>query len=726
MTPRSIAIRRAKTCLAIAATCLACGALAQAPQGLPEGQSPNDVRLQPLKDLDGYFPFDPPATAAAWRTRSERLRLQLLVSLGLWPMPTRTPLNAVIHGRIERPDYTVEKLYFETIPGFYLTGNLYRPAGRSGRQPVVLCPHGHWTNGRFMDAGEEEVKKELASGGEQFAEGGRSPLQARCVGLARMGCVVFHYDMLGYADSQQISMAIAHGFAKQRPEMTATANWGLFSPQAESHCQSVMGLQTWNSIRALDFVLGLPDVDPHRVGVTGASGGGTQTFLLGAVDDRPDVVFPAVMVSTAMQGGCTCENACGLRVGTGNVEFAALFAPKPQGLTTANDWTKEMATKGFPQLRALYELVGAGDRVWLHRGEQFGHNYNWPSRVAMYGWFNRHFRLGQPEPVVERDYRRLTRAELSVWDEQHPQPPGGPDFERKLLRWLTEDAAQQLAEARKSPRRFAEVYGRGIEAVIGRTLADNVRVELSPARTSEQGGTRVTAGLVRNVTFGEELPVVVLEPTSPSGKTVLWLTSEGKAGLFTGSEIRPEIRQLLEGGARVVGADLLFQGESLQDASGLGRQRKVKNPREAAAYTYGYNHSLFAQRAHDVLTLVRYYGELDRSTKRLCVAGARGAGPWVAAARAVAGKAIHAAAVDTGGFRFLNVMDIYSPDFLPGGAKYGDLPGMLAVAAPGRLWVTGEQSNDLAFVGEQYRGAANRRFVVSPAATGATAWLLDQ
>src|ERR1051325_10436318 len=112
-----------------------------------------------------------------------------------------------------------------------------------------------------------------------------------------------------------------------------------------------MGLQTWNSIRALDFVTSLPDVDASRIGVTGASGGGTQTFILCAVDPRPAVEFPAVMVSTAMQGGCTCENASLLRIHTGNIEFAALFAPKPQGMTCANDWTKEMSTKGFPELK---------------------------------------------------------------------------------------------------------------------------------------------------------------------------------------------------------------------------------------------------------------------------------------------------------------------------------------------------------------------------------------
>ena len=168
-----------------------------------------------------------------------------------------------------------------------------------------------------------------------------------------MGCVVFHYDMIGYADSTQISFDLAHRFAVQRPHMNRPSGWGLFSPQAESHLQSVMGLQTYNSLRAVDFLQSLPDVDAERLAVTGASGGGTQSFILAAIDPRIKVSVPAVMVSTAMQGGCTCENACGLRVGTGNVEFAALVAPRPQALTAANDWTLEMKTKGFPQLQQL-------------------------------------------------------------------------------------------------------------------------------------------------------------------------------------------------------------------------------------------------------------------------------------------------------------------------------------------------------------------------------------
>ncbi|MCG8585245.1 MAG: acetylxylan esterase, partial [Pirellulales bacterium] len=319
---------------------------AASPRVLPEGKRPEDWRLGPLKDLNGYFPFKPAKTKEAWNIRADKLRRQAKVALGIWPEPTRTPLNAKIHGKINRDDYTIERAYFESVPGLYVTGNLYRPRDSKGKRPAVLCPHGHWAYGRFHDAGDAVVKRLIDDGAERFTEGGRSPLQARCVTLARLGCVVFHYDMIGYNDSQQISHNLAHRFAKQRPEANDASSWGFYSPHAESHLQSVMGLQIWNGIRALDFLESLPDVDPKRLAATGASGGGTQTMMLGAIDPRLAAIVPAVMVSTAMQGGCTCENCSLLRIGTGNVEFAALFAPKPQLLIAADDWTREMKTKG--------------------------------------------------------------------------------------------------------------------------------------------------------------------------------------------------------------------------------------------------------------------------------------------------------------------------------------------------------------------------------------------
>ena len=188
----------------------------------------------------------------------------MLVALGLFPLPEKTPLKAVIHGRIDCGDYSVEKVFFESMPGFYVTGSLYRPAKHEGKAPAVLCPHGHWSNGRFYQLSEGGVAEQIRTGAEALPGNGGSPLQSRCATLARMGCVVFFYDMLGNADSIQLTQELVHGFKKQRPEMISDSQWGFFSPQAEGHVQSIMGLQTWDSIRALDFIESLPDVDPAR------------------------------------------------------------------------------------------------------------------------------------------------------------------------------------------------------------------------------------------------------------------------------------------------------------------------------------------------------------------------------------------------------------------------------------------------------------------------------
>jgi dienelactone hydrolase len=671
---------------------------------------PADVRLQPLKDLNGYFPFTPPKSRAEWAARAEDVRHQILVAEGLWPMPTKTPLRAVIHGRIERPEYTVEKVFFQSVPGFFVTGNLYRPREVRGRVPGVLFAHGHWKDARLSEETEPRLLQEIATGQERFEQGGRSRFQSMCVQLARMGCVVWQWDMLGDSDALQLSHQLVHRFAKQRPEMNTTQNWGLFSPQAEAHLQSIMGLQTWNAVRSLDFVLSLPEVDPARVAITGASGGGTQTMILAAIDPRVTLSFPAVMVSTAMQGGCTCENASLLRVDTGNIEFAALFAPRPQGMTTANDWTKEMSTKGFPELKQLYTVLGAPGNVMLNRGEHFPHNYNAVSRSAFYTWLNRHFKLHAREPVIERDYEPLSREQLTVWDTEHPAPKfDDPDFERELLDWFTDDAEEQLTASARSSEGLREDVGGGVEVLIGRTLADAGDVEWLLEEKFDRGNHVAMTGRLRNKTHGEELPVAWLYPKKWNGRVVVWLDDSGKSAIFNSDgSARDLLLPLVNGGVTVLGADLLFQGDFVRGSGPQNQARVVANPREFAGYTFGYNHALFAQRTHDVFTLVQFLRTASVGThphpSSIAVAGFGGTGPIVAAARALAGEAIDRAVIDTGGFRFGRLLDYRDPLFLPGGAKYLDLPGMLALGAPYPVWLAGE-GREPALVSATYRAA---------------------
>ena len=661
---------------------------------LPAGTLPHDKRLGPLKTLDGYFPFTPCDKPAVWAVRAERLRRQLLVANGLWPMPTKTPANAAIYGAVDREQYTVEKVVLQSFPGHYVTGSLYRPKGHSGRLPGVLCPHGHWANGRFHDHGVKEVEKQIADGGEKYEVGGRHPLQARCVQLARMGCVVFHYDMVGYADSQQLPHRPGVREAMNTPE-----NWGYFSPQAEARLQNFMGLQTYNSIRVLDWFSELPDVDPRRIGVTGASGGGTQTFILCAIDPRPAVAFPAVMVSTAMQGGCTCENACYLRVGTGNVEIAALIAPRPLGMTAADDWTKEIATKGLPELQQHYKMLGVPDLVMAKPLLQFGHNYNYPSRAVMYEWFNKHLKLGLKEPIVEEDFRPLSKAEMSVWDAQHPKPAGGEDYERSLLKWITDDSEKQLAAIAPkddaSLAAYRRVVGGAVDVMIGRGLPDGAAIEISKPEESAAG--RLDAlevpralrgrgrGSARRAVAAEDLEQAGRRVDRQAGQAVALrgrrLAQAGRAEAAEGGRGRRGRRSVRPG--RVYGRR---QAAGQGPPEGQGRGQGLSTSATPTATTIRSSRSAYTTSSRSWPCC----GTATARPRRSSLVGLGGAGHWVAAACAQAGSAVDRAAVDTAGFRFAKLTATDDPDFLPGGAKYGDLPGILALSAPMPLWLAGE------------------------------------
>lgn len=707
---------------------------ADTPRVLPDGKLPDDARLGALKDLNGYFPFTVSPSPEAWKERAERVRRQLLVATGLWPMPTKTPLNGKVYGRVDRDGYTVEKVALESYPGFFVTGNLYRPKGKTGRLPGVLSPHGHFPTGRFYETPLKEVRQQFVEGAERFDVGGRYPHQARCVTLARMGCVTFTWDMVGYADSQQISEDVAHHYMKRRPEMETPTDWGFFSPQAELQLETIMGLQTYNSLRVLDWFSSLPDVDPARIGVTGESGGGTQTMLIGALDSRPAVLFPAVMVSTAMQGGCTCENCDYLRVGTGNIEFAAMAAPRPLGMTAADDWTKEIATKGLPELERHYAMLGVPKNVTAKVLTQFPHNYNYVSRAVMYRFMNDHLKLGLENPIVEEDFKPLSIPEMTVWDADHPRPPSGPGFERSLLRSITQDSARQMTALtptdEKSLAEFRRVVGGAFDAMIGSRLPAADAVEINRLTTTELSECKLTMALIRNRADHAELPALILEPKKWNRQVVIWTGGAGKAALFEGGDLRSSVKRLVDAGAMVVGVDLLYQGEFLHDGKPLEKVRRVANSRDYAGFTYGYNRPLFAERVHDLLTVIAAVrSSLDTAEKVLLV-GTGGAGPIAAAARARAGEAIDRLAIDTGGFHFADITSIDDPDFLPGGAKYGDVEALLALAAPHELWITGESPNRLSLAQAAYRAAGDeKRLTIDSgssdgAETRAIDWLL--
>jgi dienelactone hydrolase len=625
-----------------------------------------DSRLGPAKNYNGYFPWTPPKSKEEWAKRRQEVREQVLVATGLWPMPEKTPLKPVVHGKIERDGYTIEKVFFASYPGHYVTGSLFRPAGTPDKKkvkyPGVLCPHGHWANGRFFDAGEQAAKAQIKQGAEKTIEGARYPLQARCAQLARMGCVVFHYDMVGYADSKQIGHRA-----------------GFTDPEAELRLQSFMGLQTYNSIRALDFLASLPDVDPARIGVTGASGGGTQTFILCAVDDRPAVAFPAVMVSTAMQGGCICENCSYLRIGTGNIELAAIFAPKPLGMSGADDWTKEIETKGLPELQALYRLVGAPDNVMAKAYLQFGHNYNQVSRELMYNFFNRHLKLNQKEPVVENSFVPVPPKELSVFDDQHPVPQDAVDA-KGLRQYMSVESDKQLARLMpnddKSLAECRRVLGTALRVMITDKMPTPADVEVHQRVVSVTG--RVQEKLILGRKGQKEaIPATLLAGLNFNGTVTVWIHPEGWGSLWERGKLVPAAQAILDKKGAILAPDVFLTGSFKGD--------KTATDKGYAGYTFGYNRPLLANRIHDILTAVAY-AQSVKGAKKIHLVGFGEAGPWVALARGLCGNTVARTAADLDQFRFENILSMNDDMMLPGALKYGGMPALSALAAPNEIY----------------------------------------
>lgn len=299
---------------------------------------------------------------AGWEQRAGSLRTHILHGAGLDPLPPRCNLAPVYRNRREHDGYTAENVAIQVLPGYYLRGALYRPAKPAANMPGILSAHGHF---RGPD-------KSTAEGSGRFG-----PVQQiRAAMLARMGAVVFSYEMLGYAES-----------GRDLP----------FEKFSHGH-PDVLSYNLWSGIRALDFLLSLEGVDPKRIGMTGASGGGTQTFLLTAVDDRIKASAPVVMVSSHFFGGCNCESGKPIHKSahheTNNAEIAALAAPRPQLVVSVGaDWTHAVPEIEYPFLQSVYGVYDATDRVEnVHLADE-QHDYGPSKRAAMYWFFVRHFQL---------------------------------------------------------------------------------------------------------------------------------------------------------------------------------------------------------------------------------------------------------------------------------------------------------------------------------------------
>jgi dienelactone hydrolase len=599
----------------------------------------SDQRGSKPKTLNTLRDFPKIGSKSEWQTRAKEIREQILVSCGLWPMPEKAPLKAEIFGKITRDGYTIEKVALQTYPGFYLAGNLYRPLGKgNGPFPAILNPHGHWKNGRMAD--EES-----------------GSIAARCISFARQGMIAFSYDMVGYNDTAQVK----HNFASNPTNLL----WNI----------TLMGLQTWNSIRALDFLSSLSDADKSRLACTGESGGGTQTFMLGAIEDRLTVQAPIVMVSHSMQGGCLCENAPGLRVEYSNMEIAAVPAPRPQILVAATgDWTKDTPTVEGPAIESIYRLFNATDR-FRHVRFDFGHNYNQTSREAVYEWFGKWLpKRSEASPIKEAAYTKEPDQDLRVWPDG--KLPGDALNEEALIRSLIGRYQSQWQALKPKDQRSLEEFKKTILPAWRHTLQVDIPEKGMVVQTSEPqktSGYTFTKMLLGRAGRGDRIPVLMINPQQDSHRLLVVLAHPKGKSAYVDSAEKPIglAKKLLDRGQSIILVDTFLTGESANP--------EVEKARKHFSDHFStYNRTDLQERVQDLIT-VSVFAQNHSKGRNVVLCGMGRAGLWsLLAAPAVDAVVADCDSLETASDNAWLEQDL----FVPGIRKIGGFEGVTALAAP--------------------------------------------
>jgi cephalosporin-C deacetylase-like acetyl esterase len=636
---------------------------AHADEKLPYPDSIPDTDLRAAHvpyTLDTHRPFPEYKTLAEWKKRKQWIRDHVLVSCGLYPLPEKTPLQAKIFDRVERDGYSIEKVYFQTYPGFYLAGNLYRPLVKGKRHPGILVAHGHWANGRMADQVEGSIS-------------------ARAITFARQGYVAFTYDMVGYNDTKQVD----HRFANTPTHWL----WGV----------SNMGLQTWNSIRALDFLVSLPDVDKKRLAITGESGGGTQTMMLGAIEDRLTATAPCVMVSHTMQGGCVCENAPNLRQDFFNVELAATVAPKPQIIVGASgDWTTTTMTMEGPSLAKIYQLYGKPEQE-RHVLFNYGHNINKDSREAVYAFFgNKLLGISDEAKLKEPSYKMEPVAALRVFPDSTPMPADAKNA-KQMTEWLIAQGKARrehlFPKDSASLARFQKTYRTVWEHTLCVEIPkpSNIKSDAESAKATPGGATIIDNLVIGRKRGGDRIPLTLVSENNADKKQEVHLIvrSGGRQSLTTA-----EIAEATQKGYALALLDPFLMGEQA-DKKLLAQRR-----RPFLEFFSTYNRTNMQERVQDVLTTIAFLRTLP-NIGRVVLHGQGEGGLIAMLAAPVADEVI----ADVARLDLLSdTVLLEEENYVPGLRQMGDVETALLLSAPKpiTLYNVGERFPALSRLKEVY------------------------
>lgn len=526
--------------------------------------------------------WQPPASAAAWEKRRPEVERALRGSLGLPATHERSALNARIRATHDFGDYTLQNLTFESRPGFEVTANLYRPKGAKTRRPAVLCPTGH-----ALDAGKRSQE-----------------VQTRSIKLVKMGFVVLAYDPIG------------HGERLIAGNNHHEAGFALL-PLGET----IAGWMVHDSMRAIDYLASLDDVDPTRIGVTGNSGGGLNTLLTAALDSR--VRAAAIAGYTYhfndwikyASAHCTCTHFPGIYRAMEWFEIAGLIAPRAVLMLQGERdsiFPLSGARIAGRRVESLYSMLGLGGAARFDAIPGQPHAYSRPFRERMYGWMARHLQgegtgaplpEGEIQPVEERDARLFCYPP----DGAMPRPASVVSLARRK-------AGELFASLR--PEGSAETRKAAGEIVRELTAAPYDEPHYLHARTVRKGGA--SHAVPEKVYFvseiGNPVPALFWAPRAGSRPRVVLMVSDGgKQAVAASGMVEP----LLGAGLAVLAVDLRGRGELIvTPVSGRDANfHLIKNQ-------ILFGRPLAGRRAFDLTRAIDYLaGRSDVSLEDLAVVG---------------------------------------------------------------------------------------------------------
>ncbi len=604
---------------------------------LPEDKVWVDRRLINISHSGYAYRTDPADTLEKWRGQKDFIKSQVAMAAGLKPLPRRVKPEANIGVQHKFEGTVIANVKFESMPGSIVTGTLFMPERVKSQAPGILCPHGHLEKGRLNSDAFNNI-----------------PLF--CQMMARLGFIVFSYDMPGYNDSNEIM----HCWPE---DMRRSAMLSGVSP---------FGIQTINSLQALDFLCNLPEVDERRIGVVGHGGGAFQSMVAALLDERVKVLALSGVLSSHCQGECECEEGPLLRINSlTSFDMLSACAPRPLFLASSSqDGTSQNPVYEVPALMEIYNLLDSGDAL-LNYHQNIAHSCPKDTREHIYPWLT-HWLLNQSlrETIPEDDIQVLPERLMIQGNGGEPTPLSTQKCIKQIGDFLCANGTplpKSQAAAAKLRKERRALAGDFINSEQG--LVD-VACRVTNVEWSTSGGV-AKGRLISRRDSGDIIPAVEITPpkNEPERPTVLLVSGNDKADFFAGGNYATVTDALVGAGCRCWAIDLLGSGETAAMPSMSFRD-------ESEPSFFAFNQSLFAMRTQDILTALQMLRE--NVGGRLAIVSTNSAARQVLCALTQV-QDVNAAVIDMNGLDDSEEAWMSLLDFQPMIFKLGGIKGLLAL-----------------------------------------------